>query len=66
MRINEYIYDIPKKLIEKQKMSGWSGDFNIGNYYINEGYKNITPKEKLPVLHWGKAYRHLGKDPVND
>ena len=66
MKINEFIYPVPKELWEGKRQPGWTGDFNIGNYYSMQGLKSITPKEKLPVLHWGKSYRAISDDPVND
>jgi len=56
MKINEYIYDVPKKYWEDKMQPGYSGDFNIGNYYIEKGFTNLTPPRKLPILHWGQAH----------
>jgi len=65
--VKEFFYDIPKELWEGKWQKCYTGDLNIGRYYQKAGWKLLTPKERVPVVHWGKAYRTGGRpDPAND
>lgn len=66
MKIGEFFYDIPKKLYENKWQPGYTGDMVIGKYYKKNNYKLITPNKEVPVIHWGKAYRAIKNDDLND
>jgi len=53
----EHMYDFPKEILSKRVHNGYSGDYAISRHYKEKGYKMITPKERVPVIHWGQAYR---------
>lgn len=54
----EWFYDsVPKKYCfeEDPTLAGYSGDFTITRQYRSIGRIAYTPKERVPVLHWGQA-----------
>lgn len=58
----KWFYDgIPPELWEGMWIPGYSGDFSITKLYAAENLICCTPKQRVPVLHWGQANRHFNK-----
>lgn len=67
MPIEPY-WDVPKHLWkEKRWTPGYAGDLTICKRYRAAGYRIVSPKRTVPILHWGMAIEHLegskGKQP---
>lgn len=65
-----WFYDsIPKRYFyqKDQTLPGYSGDFTITTLYKELGLRAYTPKQRVPVLHWGQATLWWNKPrPVED
>jgi hypothetical protein len=62
----EFIYDLPLNVITERKLTGFGGDFAISKYYQKKGFRVVTPKKALPVVHWGQAYLYSMENKPTD
>lgn len=63
-----YFYDIPSAVkMQELDPPGYSGDFSITQEYLTLMQVAITPKQRVPVLHWSQPNRNWNKPrPVED
>jgi hypothetical protein len=62
----EWFYDLPKDLTKLWDQAfkelgksgpGYTGDFTISKYYKKQGWRILSPRETVPVIHWTQANR---------
>lgn len=68
----KFYYEIPDELWHDSDgnvlwQPGWSGDFSITDLYHNYGLVCVSPRNQVPVLHWGQTNRYINQNrPVED
>lgn len=49
-------YDgVPEELWKNVKLPSYTGDFSICRTYLEAGFRVMSPKKTLPILHWTQA-----------